>query len=327
MANQKNNPPQKENERGIDFFGILKRAAKIVWQNKYLLWFGVLMAMGSPGSFNIGGSENWDGKGETAKNFIETHWQIVLVVSLVLFAIGIALFLISLVGKAGLVKSVNLLAQNKKANFREGWRMGKNYLWKLFRLFLLFFAATLVVIIILAVPVIYLAVKGSWVSALIVGLLAVAIFIPLIFILALTNIFAEFYIILSDLGVWSAVEAGYNLLLKNVLNSIVFGLLLLVVNIIAGIVLLPVAGIALLILVPTGLLFFYLNKIVFGVFLAIAILLFLVAILFISSIFLTYKTTAWTLFFQEIARVKTEEAEKVAEEETKKEIAAAPEKA
>lgn len=318
-----NNLPKKQ----IPFLEILKRAAKIVWENKYLLWFGVLIALGSPGSFSFGNNENWGDKGEAAKNFFEAHWQIVIVIMLVLFAIGIALFLISLIGKAGLVRSVNLLTQNKKTSFREGWQAGKNYLWKLFRLFLLFFFATIVIVLVLALPVIFLAIKGSWISALIVGLLAVAIFIPLIFILALTNIFAEFYIVLSGLRVWSAVEAGYNLLLKNIGNSIIFSLLLLIVSMIAGLVLLPVAGIALLILVPAGILFYYLNKIVFGFFLAVAILLFLALVLLVSSIFLTYKITAWTLFFREIAQLKAEETEKVTEGEKQEEIAAAPEKA
>jgi hypothetical protein len=318
-----NNPPKKE----IPYVEILKQAARIIWRNKFLLWFGVLMALGSPGSFNIGNSEDWNGKGDAAKNFMETHWQLVLAVGLILFAVGIALFLISLIGKAGLVRSVSLIAQNKKMNFREGWKTGKRYMWNLFKLFLLIFSATIIIVLILAIPVIFLAVKGSWMSAVLVGLLAVAIFIPLAFVLALTNIFAEFYIVLSDLKVWSAVEAGYNLLLKNIKDSIVFSLLILAVNIAAGIILLPVLGVVLLVLVPSGMLFYYLSKIVFGIFLVFAILLFVAFALFISSIFLTYKTTAWTLFFREIAKVESEEAAKIIEEESEKEIAAAPEKA
>lgn len=318
-----NKPAKKE----IPFIEILKRAAQIVWQNKFLLWFGVLMALGSPGSFNAGNSEDWNKQGNAVKNFFETHWQIVLIVALVLFAIGIILFLISLVGKAGLVKSVNLIAQDKKTTFRAGWREGKKYLWRLFGLFFLLFFATIIIVSVLALPVIYLAIAGSWVGAVLVGLLAVAIFIPLIFILALTNIFAEFYIILSNLKIWSAVEAGYNLLLKNILNSIVFGLLLMVVNLAAMLILFPVAAMALFILVPTGVLFYFLNKVVFGIFLAVAILLFILTILLISSIFLTYKTTAWTLFFREIAKVEKPEAEKVAEVEKEEKIAAAAEKA
>src|SRR4030042_3330792 len=212
MMNSKNDGSKNQ----VLFIEILKQAGRIVWQNKFLFWFGLLMALGSPGSFNIGGSnEDLGSRGEAVKNFFEAHWQIVLVAALVLFVIGIILFLISLVGKAGLVRSVNLIAQDKKSSFKEGWRVGKKYLGRLFKLFLLFFFATIIIVLVLALPVIYLAVTGSWLGALLVGLLAVAIFIPLIFVLALTNIFAEFYIILAALQVWSAVEAGYNLLLKN----------------------------------------------------------------------------------------------------------------
>ncbi|MDI6777770.1 MAG: hypothetical protein QMD77_01115 [Patescibacteria group bacterium] len=318
-----NKPAGKE----IPFIEILKEAAQIVWKNKFLLWFGVLMALGSPGSFNAGNSEDWNGKGDAAKNFMETHWQLVLGIGLVLFAVGVALFLLSLIGKAGLVKSANLIAQNKKTTFRTGWGEGKKYLWKLFKLFLLFFFATIIIVSVLALPVVFLAIKGSWVSALVMGLLAIAIFVPLVFILALTNIFAEFYIILSELKVWSAVEAGYNLLLKNIKSSIIFSLLILVVSIAAGMVFLPLFGVTLLILVPAGILFYYMNKIAFGIFLALAILLFLAFALFVSSIFLTYKATAWTLFFREIAKVESEETAKALEEEPEKEIAAAPEKA
>jgi hypothetical protein len=319
----KKNPLQK---KSVPYIEILKQAGWIIWQHRFLLWFGLLMALGSPGSFNIGNNnENFGKQGEAVKSFFESHWQIVLAMAVVLFAVGIVLFLLSLVAKAGLVKSADLISQNKKTDFRAGWRLGKKYLGKLFKLFLLFFLATFAVIIVLAVPVIYLVVAKSWTSAFLVGLLAIAIFIPLMFVFCLTKIFAEFYIILSDLRLRSAIEAGYALLVKNISHSIIFGLLLLAVSLAAGIVLLPVAGIALLILVPTGAVFFYLSKVAFAVFLGLAILLFLAAILFVSAIFQAYKTTAWTLFFREIAKVEKPEVEAVAELEAEKPIVATPE--
>jgi len=319
-----NKSPQKKQ---IPYIEILKQAGRIVWQHRYLLWFGFLMALGSPGSFNIGNSnEDFGKQGEVAKSFFETHWQIVLVIALFLFAIGIALLLVSFIAKAGLVRSVVLVSQNKKTDFRAGWRSGKKYLGKLLKLFLLFFLATFVIMIILAVPVVYLVIAKSWVSAVLVGLLAIAIFVPLMFVFSLTKIFAEFYIILFNLRLRSAIEAGYTLLVKNIGHSIIFGLLLMAVSLAAGIVLLPVAGIALVILVPAGAIFYYLSKIAFAIFLGLAILLFLAAILFVSAIFQTYKSTAWTLFFQEIAKVEKPEAETVAEAELGKPIVATPEK-
>ena len=320
-----NQPAKKE----IHFVEILKRAAEIVWRNRFLLWFGVLVALGSPGSFNVGNSEDWNRNGgeEAVKNFMTSHWQLVLAVAIILFAVGVVLFLLSLVGKAGLVKSVNIISQGRTTNFREGWKFGKKCLWKLFRLFLLFFITVFVVFLVLGIPVVYLIATQSWVSAILVGILAIAIFIPLIFVLSLTNAFAEFYIILSDLKVWSAVEAGYNLLLKNIVNSLVFGLLLMVVGMAAMFVFLMIVGLALVILIPAGMLFYGLGKIIFGFFLAIAILLFLMIIFFASSIFQTYRITAWTLFFQEIAKVEKEELASEAEKAESEEIVATPEKA
>lgn len=307
---------------------ILKQAGRIIWQNRYLLWFGLLMALGSPGSFNIntGNNNKLGAQGEAAKSFFETHWQVVLLLVFVLIIIGIILFLISLVAKAGLVKSVNLIGQNKQTTFRTGWQTGKKYLGQLFKLAILFFLAIFLIVIILAVPVIYLIAAKFWLGAILVGILAIAIFIPLIFVFSLTKIYAEFYIVLSDLRIRSAIEAGYNLLLKNIGHSIIFGLLLIAVSIVAGIVLLPVAGIALVILIPTGVAFYYLSKIAFAIFLGFAILLFLAAILFVSAIFQTYKTAAWTLFFHEIAKVEKPETEAVAEAELEESIAATPEK-
>ncbi|MFA6285030.1 MAG: hypothetical protein WC643_00680 [Parcubacteria group bacterium] len=320
------NENTKPTKKQIPYIEILKQAGRIVWQNRFLLWFGLLMALGSPGSFNVGGNNKDFGKqGEAAKSFFENHWQIVFAIAAVLFIVGIILFLISLISKAGLVKSVDLVSQNKSTNFKVGWRSGKKYLGKLFKLFILFFLATFVVMIILAVPIVYLIVAKSWVSAVLVGLLAIAIFVPLMFIFCLTKIFAEFYIVLSDLHVRSAIEAGYSLLLKNIGNSIIFGLLLFVVSLAAGIVLLPIAGIALVVLFPAGAIFYYLSKIAFAIFLCLAILLFLAAILFVSAIFQTYKTAAWTLFFREIAKVEKPETEKVVEAALAKPIVTAPE--
>ena len=325
MDNENNTNRRKKE---VPFLEIFKQAAMIVWQNRFLLWFGVLVALGSPGSFNYSGGDNDFGKrGEAAKQFLETHWGIVLLIALVLFTIGVVLFLVSLIGKAGLIRSVIRIAQNKKTTFRHGWREGKKYLRKLFGLSLLFFAVTLVIVLILGIPVAYLIIIRSWISAALVGILAIAIFIPLLFILAITNVFAQFYIILSDLKVWSAIESGYNLLLKNIANSLIFGLLLMAVSMISMFIFIPAMVIALIILVPAGVLFYSLNAITFSIFLIFAILLFLALLLFISSIFQTYRITAWTLFFREIAKTEDPEVEKVVEKEIEKEIVATPEKA
>jgi hypothetical protein len=327
MNSQNNNPTSQNSRPQIDFIGIFKRAAKIVWNNRFLFWFGLLVALGSPGSFNFSPSGNDLSGNDTAKNYMASHWQAVLVISIAAIIIGMIFFLISLVAKAGLIRSVDLITHDKKTSFKKEWKEGKKYLWNLVKLFLIFLLAGIVIFLVLAIPVIYFLANQLWLWAFLLGILAIAIFIPIIFVMAFTNIFAQFYIVLSNLRVWSAIETAYNLLVKNLGNSIIFALLFLVVSIIFGIVMLPVIGIILLILVPAGILFYALSKVVFAIYLVFAILGAGAVILFFSAILNAFKTTAWTLFFKEIAKIKKEEAEPIAEKELVKDIAATPEKA
>jgi len=328
MSQNNQAPPARGEQKNIDYLGLFKRAARIVWQNRFLFWFGLLMALGSPGGMNFSPSGNDLGSNqEAAKNFFASHWVLAATLATLAFAVVIIFFLLSLLGKAGLIGAVNKIVLGKKMNFRSGWKIGKRYFLKLLRLFLLFFLAILIIILVLAIPVVYLLTIHSWIAALLVGLLAVAILIPIALILFFTNTYATFYIVLSDLKVMSAVETAYGLLTRRLGPSLIFGLLLLALNIIFALAVLPIAALVLLILIPAGTLFFFLSKIAFGIYLALAILLFIAAALFVGSIFTTYKTTVWVLFFREIAEVKKEEFEKVAEEETEKQIAAAPEKA
>lgn len=303
---------------------IMKKSAAIVWQNKFLWWFGLLIALGSPGSFNFSGSDNQMEKSGQFVNVLKDHWQAALAAALALFALGIILYLLSLIAKAGLIKSVYKINLGRKTTFKEGWREGKKYLGKLFLLGILTGIVIIVVFLVLATPAVYLFIIKSWISAVILTLLAVAIFIPLAFVIAVTEILAEYYIVLSNLKVWSAVEAGYNLLIKNISKNIIFSLLMLAAGMIFGLFLLPLIVLALAIGAPTGILLHSLNKIVFGVFIGIAILIALAAVLSLASVFITWKKTAWTLFFQEIAKVELEEAEKILKKESVEEIAAAP---
>lgn len=313
--------PKKE----FPYMEILKKSAAIVWQNKFLWWFGLFIALGSPGSFNFPGSDNQMEKSGQFVNVLKDHWQAALAAALAFFVLGIILYLLSLIAKAGLIKSVYKINLGRKAAFKEGWKEGKKYLGKLFLLGILTGIVIIIVLLVLATPAVYLFIIKSWISAVILTLLAVAIFIPLAFVISVTEILAEYYIVLSDLKVWSAVEAGYNLLIKNISKNIIFSLLMLAAGMIFGLLLLPLIVLALAIGAPTGILLYSLSKIAFGVFIAIAILIALAAVLFLASVFVTFKKTAWTLFFQEIAKVaEPEVAEKLVEKETEKQIAAVP---
>ncbi len=319
---QENNSLQKNENGTIDFIGIWKRAGTLIWQNRFLIWFGILMALGSPGSMNYSYSpDNAGEKEKAAQDFLSGHWKLAIVLAAVMLVLGIVIFLISLAGRAGLIRSVHSLALGRPASFRAGWKEGRKYIGRLLKIIVIFFLATLLLVLILAVPIVYLLATQSWIGAILIGLLAIAIFVPLVFIMSFTAMFAEFYVVLSGLSVWSAIEAGYNLFLKNILNSLIFGLLSFAVSIVGALVMLPVVGVAFVLLAPAGMLFYFLNKMLFGLYMVFAILLFALIILFASSIFVTLTATAKVLFFKEIAQIKTEEEVKEAEKNLEEGVA------
>jgi len=299
------NPNTDQDKKKFPFIPIFKQAWEITWRNRFLWWFGFLIALGSPsGGFNFPGGGNPEDINKVS-DFAQSHFKFLLGLGLTALLVGILLFFISIIAKAGLIKSVSLIALgHQEVNFKVGWRKGKKYLWKLFWLAFIFSLAVAVILLVLAVPVIYLFIMKSWVSAVIIALLAIAIFIPLMFIIAITKVFAEFYIILSDLKISDSIEAAYNLFLKNLFNTIIFKLLMFAVGIVAGIILLPAAIISFAIFIPLGVLLYSLNKIVFFVFISIVVLAFLTIVFLISAVLTTFTTTAWTLFFQEIAKIK-----------------------
>ncbi|MFA5872023.1 MAG: hypothetical protein WC858_04895 [Parcubacteria group bacterium] len=314
-----NNPsPKKE----FPYVEILKKAGNLIWQNKFLLWFGVLISLGS--GFDLGRIGNNEAAKNQTEEFAKANWQAMVLIGLVALAIFILLFLISLIGRAGLVKSINLLSRDKEASFKKGWTQGKKYLLKLFQLYLLFFLASAVIVAILAMPVIYLAMMHSFVSAILIGILAVAILVPIMIVITLVNIFSGIYIVLSDLKIFSALEAGYNLLIHNLKKTILFGLIIFALRIAAGIVYLPVVLILLVTFVPAGYLFYNLSLIPFILFIIVATPITLAVLIAISAAIQTYTSTAWVLFFEEIAKAKEPETEKVIEKAD--EISIAPEK-
>jgi len=153
----------------------------MVWQNKFLWWFGIFIALGSPGSFNFSGNDNQMEKSGQFMNVLKDHWQAALAGALALFCLGHHSLSSFPHRQSRPYKSVYKINLGKKATFREGWKEGRRYLGKLFLLGLMMGIVIIVVLLVLATPAVYLFIIKSWISAVILTLLAVAIFHPTCF--------------------------------------------------------------------------------------------------------------------------------------------------
>lgn len=313
----------------INHIKILKDAWNITWKNKFLWWFGLLIALGSPGmnfNFNPGGDENInDSMFQKASDFIiqNIHW---VITGIIFFAIIlIILTIIGIIARAGLIKSIDSICKNKTANFKQGMREGKKYLGKLFLLGLSIFFLVFTSMILLSLPVIFLAVNKAYAFAIFLGILAFLILIPAIALATFLYIFGSLYTVLADLKLWNALEKSYELLRKNLLSSIIMYLLFIPINLalfIAGATaLILIAVIFILIGLAMYAIFSKIGAIVTGIG---GLFIFLVIAMAVKSVFETFVQSVWYLFFLEIAKPKTEE--KVEEEilERKEEVLPVP---
>ena len=246
----------------MEYGKILNRSVNIVWQNKFLILLGILVALGS-GSGGGGGGGNGNGQpfGEPGQ-FPEFGGEIAglavgLIIALVCVAliVGIALWVVSTIARGGLIAGVDTIESGEKSSFSQAWSAGWHKAWTLLGIGLL-----------PAIPGLILFVVGLLASVAYGGILAlfgaefadpvgtaglgitIAVFacivIPIVLVLSILRNFAERACMLENLGVVDAYRRGTSVLMANIGEAIILFLLQIVISI-ALIVLLFLPGLIL----------------------------------------------------------------------------------
>lgn len=309
---------------GIRYLDIFKKSFDIIWKNKSLWWFGLFLALGGGmNNFNFGFDEKNRKTGEEFSRFISNHIAATIAIAAICAVIFLALFILSLFAKGGLIISLENLLKNRSFGFRSEMKEGKKFFGSLFLLYLILFLLIMASLIVLATPVALLFTSKAYISAILLAILAAIIFIPLAILASFLKTFGEIYIVSGKLSAWSAIEASYDLLGKNLAASIVMALLFIPLNILVMLALIiVVAPIAIL-----AVLFTFLGKFGVAITVILGTIIFLV-ILLIQSVFQTFSQTAWLLFFHEIAApTEKEKVEEKIEETTSEKILPAPDTA
>jgi len=307
----------------INFFKIIKESFALAWQKKYLWLFGLFITLGSIGSFNFSfePEKNAEDKEviEKIHSFIISHLPLFITIAIILALLFILFFLLSILGRGSLIKSIALELEDKKSNFKLGLNSGKKYFKNLFNLVLLSFLFIFGILIVMALPIIFLFKTGVTIPAIILSVLAVLIFIPLLFLLYFLINLGQIYIVLGDLSLKQSIENAYILFKKNMLVNLVLIFILWFVKITlfiaVAILLIPV----IIIFALFGLLLYFLFKLV-GIIIAVSLgALALICIFFIvNSFYEVLRQAVWIKFFQKIAKPKPtkELLEKIPEPKT-----------
>jgi hypothetical protein len=305
----------------INYQEILQSAWKIVWQNKYLWWFGLMASLSGGCMFfsRIGGQQEKDWR--QFMDFWTIHREFTIIFLLGSLLVGIIFWLVGIVGQGALIKAVQQTLTKHPTGFKEGLKAGKKYFGKIFLISLITFIFMLAAVLILVLPIIFFSVGKSSVLGGVLVLVASIILIPNIFVITFTRKFAYLYAVLADLSLNDSLENGYGLILKNIWPLIAMTAILTGISLLFLIVLAIVLAFLIALFIALGG-FLFLNLKIVGLIgvIILALVVLLGGPLFCNALLKTFIETVWILFFVEIAKPQEPEIVPAREVEIKAEV-------
>jgi hypothetical protein len=251
-------PPGEFKENSMDYGEVLTRAWRIIWKHKILWIFGIFAGLASQagsgaGNRSLGSGSGWKFENgdftngqvpqvfqDFAKNIerffnnVPVWFWIVLGVSL--FILSIAFWLLSIYGRAGLVRGAVEADEEGHFSFGSLFNKSTHYFARLLLFDLLIFAAGLV----LAVAFV-LAIVTLGIFTLGIGLICLiplfCLLVPLAWIFGIYLVQVQVALVAEDLGLWQAFARAWKVVTGRLGEIVVMGLILAVIRIAAGILL------------------------------------------------------------------------------------------
>jgi hypothetical protein len=250
----------------MDYGRILSRAWNIIWEHKWLILLGVIVALGS--SSGGGGASGRGGAGfnldEGDFDFDMPEWRVpdslgdfdvpglVLIAALVFISIavvvGIALWVVATIARGGLIAGVSTIDGGGASSFGAAWNAGWRNGWRLLGIGILpaipgfiLLIAGLVALGAFAGFYGLIGEQSAWMPGVGIGVVFAAIacvLVPIALVLSLLRTFANRACMLEDLGVIASYRRGLNVLIENIGPALILFLLQLVIGAVLGVVLL-----------------------------------------------------------------------------------------
>jgi hypothetical protein len=300
----------------MDFGQVLRRAWQITWRWKVLWILGFLASLGSGiGSSNGGTSYQFDSSDWNRWGY---HYQfdripselIALMVGLGCLAIliGIALWVISVIARGGLIAGVQQVEETESTTFLGAWRVGRKKFWTLFGISVL--AAIPIIILVIAgiAAIMGMFVVGGVMDGRSVGVAEVLLSIfcggtfccglaIAVIILSQIQTYAERAAILEDMGWLDAFRRGWQVLKENLGPTIIYWLIFFALGIV--IIFVIMSGVFAL-AAPLIAIFSSIDP---GPWLAVPLcfggLLGILLAAVVGSIITTFTSATWTLAYRE----------------------------
>ena len=287
----------------LDFSGVMRRAWDITWRNKGLWILGILSAIGAGGGgrFNSNVRLPNGGTGDPSQQFRNlfpnldqnTALAIGLGVACVALIIVLVFYVLSVIGRGGLIGGIQLADSKGSARLGEAWAIGvKN------------FVTVLLIGLVVAVIGVVIAIASVFAAATVCLLpLACLGFI----IVAALNVFtylAQIAAVTERLSVGEAFNKAWQMVKANIGAVAVLGIILAVIQGIVGFVVALPLGLILVPLFAGVVGFASENRTAGGAAFAIAGLCFvawLPVLIIVRGIVETWVTSAWTLAYRQLS--------------------------
>lgn len=310
----------------LDYMNIYERALKMTWQRKILWLFGFLSLFGGCGANNVGTNFNYNfsgggGGGSSSSPFsnphvleqLRTYLPIIILGAIFLFLIGIVLFVVGYIARAGLIKMASEFDSGGNPGAGAGFGAGAHYWLRLLGIDLTIFLPVFFVVLILiglAVLVIVLLAPGMFsgfgssapdrsaaafggvcLIFVLIGFL-ILLLIPVIIFLGVLQTLAHRACVLDDRPVFDSIRSGYRLIRTRFGDVALVWLIRLAIGI--GVSLAMLLVVLLVIGIPIALMFV-------NVFVGVLLLIpggFV--ILFLSGVVEAFTSAAWTLAYKDM---------------------------
>ncbi|MFW6135931.1 MAG: DUF7544 domain-containing protein [Chloroflexota bacterium] len=241
----------------MDYGNVLSRAWTIVWQHKWLILLGVLVALGSSSGGGSSGANAQFSPGRDGFDFRVPEFDrdlgvptfLIVAVLLVIFSVavvvGLVLWVVATIARGGLIAAVDAIDAGASSTFVAAWNAGWRKGWRLIGIGILPAIPALILLILglgatgLFVAMLELLGDGVGVAPRaglgLVWVTLICIFVPIALVLSLLQAFANRACMLEDAGVIAAYRRGVTVLFENIGPAVILFLLQILMSVVLGV--------------------------------------------------------------------------------------------
>jgi hypothetical protein len=328
----------------FDFGDVLTRAGRITWQNKGLWILGILAALGSRGGVDFNYRSNFPSDftpgpgGQPPENFpdldrlqrllennLPTLIGVVVAVICVVLLINIIFWVLSMIGRGGLIGGARRAQASGQVSFSESWNEGTRNLGRVFSIWLITDLPLIiigVVFAVIAIIVAFGALSGmssdrlnprDFFQAMGLGLACLIPFICLLvvagIVMAILNHMGTLAAVVEERSGLDAIRRGWDVLRSNAITLVILGAILIILNVVFGFVIsLPIILAVLPVIVGVAAGAMNDSQALIGggvLFALLCCVAYLPILLVLRGVFETWSLTSWTLAYERLTGAST----------------------